>query len=67
MHQPDEGKPTSMTLGCKVCSGILRHEEWCYVKPAAINVPEYLSDGDNLILHALGAKWSEDVQLVDKE
>jgi hypothetical protein len=55
----------SADSACGHCDGVIRHEPWCitqnpdvhYAYEVALN-PSYLSPGDHLILHALGAAWT---------
>lgn len=50
---------------CEHCSGVVRHEPWCITRSsdvlyayAAVLDAGNLSEGDRLILHALGALWT---------
>jgi len=53
---------------CDHCSGVTNHEPWCITCNARVRYAfgivldsGYLSQGDELILHALGVDWkSED-------
>jgi hypothetical protein len=50
---------------CEHCSGVIRHESWCitpnslvlYAYEAVLD-PEKLTLEDQLILHALGVRWT---------
>ena len=49
---------------CGHCYGVISHEPWCVTQNEsvqyayqAVSEPGYLSPGDQLILHALGATW----------
>ena len=50
---------------CEHCHGVVRHEPWCvscseivlYAHQAVLNA-DVLTEGDKLILHALGVEWS---------
>jgi hypothetical protein len=44
----------SADSACGHCDGVIRHEPWCITQ----SDPGYLSPGDHLILHALGASWT---------
>ena len=50
---------------CEHCSGVVRHESWRITRSpivlyayAAVLDAAQLSEGDRLILHALGAAWT---------
>ncbi|MGO8795797.1 MAG: hypothetical protein ACLQLC_13320 [Candidatus Sulfotelmatobacter sp.] len=50
---------------CEHCGGIVRHENWCitvdhtiYYAYEIVTDPSKLSEGDAIILHALGVAWS---------
>jgi len=55
----------SAEAACEHCQGVVRHEPWCitrseavlYVYEAVLDA-EKLTLGDKLILHALGAAWT---------
>jgi hypothetical protein len=54
---------------CGHCEGVVRHEPWCVTQNAsvqyayrALSDPGHLSTGDQLILHALGAAWTPNLQ-----
>ena len=56
----------SADSACGHCDGVIRHEPWCITKNVsvqyayrAVSNPDQLSPGDHLVLHALGAKWTE--------
>jgi hypothetical protein len=53
---------------CQHCGGIVRHEKWCITRDAlvqyafaAVSDPTRLSLHDQLVLHALGIAWKENV------
>jgi hypothetical protein len=55
----------SADSACGHCDGVICHEHWCITQNAnvqyayqVISDPWYLSRGDHLILHALGAAWN---------
>jgi hypothetical protein len=56
----------SADAACEHCEGILRHESWCitesqllrYAYHAVLDANQ-LSEGDRIILHALGVGWVE--------
>lgn len=50
---------------CEHCQGVVRHESWCVTRSEvvlyayeAVLHAEKLTEGDRLILHALGASWT---------
>lgn len=55
----------SADSACEHCQGVVRHEPWCitrnelvlYAYEAVIDASA-LTEGDNLILHALGVSWT---------
>jgi len=55
----------SADSACKHCKGVVRHEPWCitrselvlYAYEAVVDAGA-LSEGDKLILHALGVSWT---------
>ncbi len=55
----------SAEAACEHCQGIVRHEPWCitrsevilYAYEAVLNA-DVLTEGDKLILHALGVAWT---------
>ena len=55
----------SADTACEHCDGIVRHEPWCitgcpvvmYAYEAVLD-SDKLSEGDRLILHALGVEWT---------
>jgi len=57
----------SADVACRHCEGIVRHEAWCissssevrYAYEAVIDANK-LTEGDQLILHALGVCWVDD-------
>lgn len=51
---------------CPHCSGVVRHESWCItVSPTVVYAcqavldSDKLSEGDRIILHALGVAWDK--------
>ena len=56
----------SADSACEYCDGIVRHESWCvarnqrvlYAYEAVIDAAT-LTEGDKLILHALGVAWRD--------
>jgi hypothetical protein len=54
----------SADTACEHCEGVVRHEHWCitrssevlYAFQSVLNA-DHLSQGDKLILHALGVSW----------
>lgn len=51
---------------CGHCGGVIRHEPWCITQNVsvqyayrAVSNAGQLSPGDHLVLHALGATWTE--------
>jgi hypothetical protein len=54
----------SADQACEHCKGIVRHEPWCitcsptvlYAYEAVVD-GDRLTEGDKMILHALGVKW----------
>lgn len=56
----------SADAACEHCEGVVRHEPWCitrsevvlYAYEAVLNA-ECLTEGDKLILHALGVTWTD--------
>ncbi|HKD84180.1 MAG TPA: hypothetical protein VKB58_05485 [Terriglobales bacterium] len=56
----------SADSACEYCKGIVRHESWClarnqtvlYAYEAVIDAAT-LTEGDRLILHALGVAWRD--------
>jgi hypothetical protein len=62
------GNKYTAESACEHCQGVVRHETWCvtrsqevlYAYEAAMNA-ENLTEGDRLILHALGAAWVNNV------
>jgi hypothetical protein len=60
----------SADIACEHCEGIVRHEPWCincsaevlYAYEAVLDANK-LTEGDRLILHALGVRWvNEDLE-----
>jgi hypothetical protein len=56
----------SADSACGHCGGMIRHESWCVTQNAsvqyayrAVSDTGQLSPGDHLILHALGAAWTD--------
>ena len=55
----------SAEAACEHCQGVVRHESWCitrcetvlYAYEAVINADK-LTEGDRLMLHALGVVWT---------
>ena len=55
----------SAEAACEHCGGIVRHEPWCittcsdvfYAYEAVLD-SEKLTEGDRIILHALGVAWT---------
>ena len=54
----------SADAACEHCGGIVRHEQWCVTRSEAVLYAyeavvdaNKLSEGDRLILHALGVAW----------
>jgi hypothetical protein len=55
----------SAETACEHCEGVVRHESWCitrstdvmYAYGAVLDAGQ-LTEGDRLILHALGATWT---------
>jgi hypothetical protein len=60
------GNKYSAESSCEYCQGIVRHESWClarnqavlYAYEAVIDAGT-LTEGDKLILHALGVAWRD--------
>ena len=58
----------SAEAACEHCQGVVRHEPWCitqsevilYAYAAVLNA-EVLTEGDQLILHALGVAWTDNL------
>ncbi len=55
----------SADAACEHCQGVVRHEPWCITRSEtvlyayqAVLDPDKLSEGDRLILHALGVNWT---------
>ena len=53
---------------CEHCQGVVRHERWCITRSeavlyayAAVADANKLTEGDRLILHALGVAWKNNV------
>jgi hypothetical protein len=62
-----DSNPYSATLACEYCRATARHELWCISQNLEVLRawqpvldPSKLSLQDELILHALGVKWSAD-------
>jgi hypothetical protein len=56
----------SADKACEHCQGVIRHETWCITRSPvilyafrAVIESSNLSTGDQIILHALGAKWAD--------
>ena len=54
----------SADAACEHCEGIVRHEPWCITQSSvvlyayeAVLDADKLTEGDRIILHALGVKW----------
>jgi hypothetical protein len=55
----------SADAACEHCKGVVRHEPWCitcsklvlYAYEAVVDA-DALTEGDKLILHALGVAWT---------
>ena len=54
----------SADTACEHCDGVVRHEPWCITRSpevlyayGAVLQAERLTEGDKLILHALGVAW----------
>ena len=52
---------------CEHCSGVTNHETWCITRNALIRYAfgirldgRHLTQGDKLILHALGVEWNSE-------
>ena len=50
---------------CEHCGGVVRHEDWCITSSStvlyayeAVLDGDKLSEGDRIILHALGVSWT---------
>lgn len=58
----------SAESACEHCEGVVRHEPWCitrsevilYAYKAVLNA-NVLTEGDKLILHALGVVWTNNL------
>ncbi len=55
----------SADAACEHCDGIVRHEPWCITRSSdvlyayeAVLDGDKLTEGDRLILHALGVRWT---------
>jgi hypothetical protein len=55
----------SADAACEHCDGIVRHEPWCITRSSdvlyayeAVLDGDKLTEGDRLILHALGVTWT---------
>ncbi len=55
----------SADTACEHCQGVVRHEPWCVTRSAvvlyayeAVVDANALTEGDKLILHALGVAWT---------
>jgi hypothetical protein len=55
----------SADAACEHCQGIVRHERWCVTRSEivlyayeAVADASALTEGDLLILHALGVSWT---------
>jgi hypothetical protein len=55
----------SAEAACEHCQGIVRHEGWCITRSEvvlyayeAVLDADKLTEGDQLILHALGVAWA---------
>ena len=55
----------SAEVACEHCEGIVRHEDWCITRSPdvlyayeAVLDADKLTEGDRLILHALGVTWA---------
>ncbi len=51
-------------IACEHCEGVVRHEPWCITRSpevlyayGAVLDADRLTEGDRLILHALGVMW----------
>jgi hypothetical protein len=58
----------SADKACDHCEGIIRHESWCITRSAnilyayqAVLQAAKLSEGDHIILHALGVRWAQNI------
>lgn len=56
----------SAEAACEYCQGIVRHETWCVARNQAVLYAysavldaATLTEGDRLILHALGVDWRD--------
>jgi hypothetical protein len=55
----------SAEAACEHCGGVVRHEDWCITSSStvlyayeAVLDGDKLSEGDKIILHALGVSWT---------
>jgi hypothetical protein len=55
----------SAEVACEHCDGVVRHEPWCITRSSdvlyayeAVWDADKLTEGDRLILHALGVTWT---------
>jgi hypothetical protein len=55
----------SAEAACEHCEGVVRHEPWCITRSSdvlyayeAVLDADKLTEGDRLILHALGVTWT---------
>ncbi len=55
----------SAEAACEHCEGVVRHEPWCITQSSvvlyayeAVLDADKLTEGDRLILHALGVTWT---------
>jgi hypothetical protein len=55
----------SAEAACEHCEGVVRHELWCITRSSdvlyayeAVLDADKLTEGDRLILHALGVTWT---------
>ena len=55
----------SAEAACEHCEGVVRHETWCITQSSdvlyayeAVLDADKLTEGDRLILHALGVAWT---------
>ena len=70
IHPPTESARNnqySQDAGCDHCSGVTSHEPWCITCNALVSYAYgilsdggHLTQGDELILHALGVEWNSE-------
>jgi hypothetical protein len=58
----------STDTACEHCNGVIRHETWCITRSRLIRYAyqavldsSHLSEGDGIILHALGVRWVNNI------